>query len=284
LLLATVDEEMLGCTIDDVRRVIEEPMKASGDSKVSAKVRRESRKYTAKVFNTVGLFPGLSCPGATALCLSVCYALAIASRYKDSGRLLLHNTRQVLAAGDDVERLVRLLRPLIVRFRRESQRHGTPLLYRLHWAGDFVSLAYALAWAQIIAENPDIDFWGYTRSFLEDMDVVPLLDGLENLTLYLSVDRENVGAARRVLTARPHMRVSTLGADPVEAQNLLGLLGRGRAPMCPENVGRMPLVVTPDRRMRRPEVGEHGVGACAACRMCVDGVRDVGFSISKKGR
>lgn len=282
MLLATVDEEMLGCTIDDVRALHEEPLKASADGKTAPLVRRERKKYTAKVHNTSGLFPGLSCPGATAVCLSICYALAIASRYKDSGRLLLHNTRQVLAAGDDVERIVRLLRPLIVLFRKESARHGTPLLYRLHWAGDFISLAYALAWAQIIDENPDIDFWGYTRSFQDDLNVFPLLDGLDNLTLYVSVDRDNVDAAARLLVARPHLRVSTLGQDRVEAQELLTRLGRGKAPMCPENVGRMPLVVTPDRRMRRPDVGEHGVGACAACRMCVDGVRDVGFSISKK--
>lgn len=281
MLLASVDEELLGCTIEDIWSMHEEPLKASADTKTAAKVRRERKKYAAKVHNTMGLFPGMSCPGATAVCLAICYALAIANRYRDSGRLLLHNTRQIMAAGDDVDRIVRLLRPLIVRFRRESARHGLPLLYRLHWAGDFITLAYALAWAQIIAENPDIDFWGYTRSFTEELDVIPHLDGIDNLTLYLSVDRENVEAAERVLQARPHLRVSTLGDDSVEAQELLVRLTGRRAPMCPENVQRMPLVVTPDRRSR-PAVGETGMGACAACRMCVDGVQNVGFSISKK--
>lgn len=168
------------------------------------------------------------------------------------------------------------LRALVVDFRADLERHGGEPIFRIHWDGDFYSLAYARAWAIVIAENPDIRFWAYTRSFRGRVNVVPTLASLENLTLYLSVDRDNAGAARTILRGYPNARAATLTDTATDGATMLADLGRAYAPACPENTRRIPLVLAG----RGPN--GNGAGACAACGLCIRGTRDVRFAIAKR--
>ena len=114
-------------------------------------------------------------------------------------------------------------------------------------------------------ENADVQFWAYTRSFHGRVDVVPTLSVVPNLSLYLSVDSENVKHAERYPTI-PHAILAETFSDAQVTS--VSLSGR-RSPKCPENARKVPLV------------GSDGRGACVACGLCVHGRSSVLFSISK---
>ena len=62
--------------------------------------------------------------------------------------------------------------------------------FRLHVVGDFYSLAYIEKWRLIIKSCPDIQFYGYTRSW-RDPELLPALEELRrfpNVQLHASLD------------------------------------------------------------------------------------------------
>ena len=65
-------------------------------------------------------------------------------------------------------------------------------VFRLHVAGDFFDSAYVYAWMRLMINNPNIQFFAYTRSWRMAEMVAPLheLAELPNMTLLLSVDRD----------------------------------------------------------------------------------------------
>ena len=65
-------------------------------------------------------------------------------------------------------------------------------VFRLHVAGDFFDATYVYAWIQLMNNNPNIQFFAYTRSWRMAEMVAPLheLAELPNMTLLLSVDRD----------------------------------------------------------------------------------------------
>ena len=65
-------------------------------------------------------------------------------------------------------------------------------IMRLHVAGDFFDPAYVYAWIKLMNENPNIQFFAYTRSWrMPDMvESLQKLANLPNMTLLLSVDRD----------------------------------------------------------------------------------------------
>lgn len=64
---------------------------------------------------------------------------------------------------------------------------------------------------------------------------------------------------------------------------LIGL-GRRRAPVCPEVIGKVPLIAARADRRRLPEPGEAAEGACISCGMCIVGRADVRFPMTHLGR
>ena len=267
-------------------------LRLSGDRKVSPFMVRNGARATdvqVTVRNTFGLPAFLSCPGATSVCKSICYAARTEHQWAHALAHTVGRNWEVLqSVGDDEVVMADLLHALMADFRAElsrAQRRGAevPPLFRIHWDGDFYSLPYARAWRRVILAHPDITFWTYTRSFRPPVNVVPLLQGVGNLTLYLSVDENNVSDAKRVLAAHPGVLVSTLAATAEEAEGLLSELGRRRAPVCPEVIGRVPLLSARADRRRLPEPGEPAEGACVACGMCIVGRADVRFPITRVG-
>lgn len=218
-------------------------------------------RWIPTIRNSLGLPAGDSCPGRTGFCVS-CYGV----RSEQSAGVLgaLRANHALLLEAETIGAMHELLDRAVSRFVRSARRMGLPpedLLFRIHWDGDFYSEDYACAWGLTIHAHPEVRFWAYTRSFTDEVDVVPILDGLPNLALYLSVDAENAARAGEVLAAWPYARAALCADVEEKARDLLP--GR-RSVACPENVGRVALMTD-------------GRGACATCRLCPDAVVDVRF-------
>jgi hypothetical protein len=252
----------------------------SGDRKVAPTIRvKKNNEGDIKVKNSFGLPAGWSCPGATTFCEG-CYALSSEKRYPGVRRLVDHNLAELQAAGT-VEAMATLLDDMIQEFRKQADKHEARKVFRIHWDGDFYSEDYAQAWAVVIARNPDVRFWAYTRSFTDEVNVVPILAGLRNLTLYLSVDEYNQDVAVRVALRYPQVLVAACDETQEDAAGILQAMDRGRAPKCPENVRKIPLMLPLDRR-GTVSVGDQAQGACVACGLCIDGKADVRFATKKR--
>lgn len=218
--------------------------------------------------NAFGLPSGVaySCPGATAVCEQVCYAGRSEKAYTSVRKLVEHNFDLLKDASFD--QMVWLLAEMMDRFTATCTKRGAAKIFRIHWDGDFFSLEYAKAWATVIKYNPDVQFWAYTRSFVPALNVVPTLTGIDNLSLYLSADSENMEHAVAV-QQEFGTRLATLSEYTDDTKALLiGLTGRPGA-ACPENLKRIPLI-TKDG------------GACFSCGLCITGTADIRFSIKKK--
>jgi len=255
----------------------------SGDRKVSPTIRRQGSKDAPALLNAYGLPAGLSCPDRTEFCKS-CYAEATEQMYTSVSALMLANW-EAHSAADTVKHHENILTVMIdgyqaefIKLKNKGRAVDRENIFRIHWDGDMFSRNYAQAWANCIGKYPQTQFWVYTRSFRW----AHLFAGIDNIAVYLSVDEYNVDIARGVLKSHPWLHVAFCAETQAAAAHLATRLGRKSVP-CPENVKRIPLVMHKSgRRSQTVEVGTDGQGACAACRLCVDGVRDVGFAI--KGR
>lgn len=255
-------------------------LKLSSDRKVSPQSKFSSGTWKPEIPNSFGLPAHVSCPGATSVCESICYAFRLERAYTNVAKLLKNNWDELQACGNSVKKMVVLLNDLILRYKAEHQRIETlrgevfPKVFRIHWDGDFYSKTYAKAWRAIVLNHPDVQFWAYTRSFSPKMNVVPLLAGLDNLSLYLSVDKVNAKWAEKVIDENPGVRIAALGdsfdSHGESAMEISLRIAKRKAPKCPEQTGRYPLVL------------ENGNGACVECMLCVNGTNNVLFSISKK--
>lgn len=260
-------------------------LRRSADRKVTNAVSPNGK--TAKIANAFGLPSGrdFSCPGATATCERVCYAGKLEKIYKGVRDVLTGNFLLLREAGRPggeaaVSQMAILLGAMISEFvadcdKEDGKREKTGTApveraFRIHWDGDFFSFDYAQAWARVCRAFPDVSFWVYTRSFTTSLDVLPALAGLGNLSLYLSVDRDNVGDAVEARKRHPWVKWAWLADTFAEGREELAEVGaEGRRYNCPENGGRIPLISTKG-------------SACITCGICPDGRGDVVFSIRKR--
>jgi hypothetical protein len=157
----------------------------SKDRKVANAVTPNGKQ--ASIANTFGLPAGkaYSCPGATSVCESVCYAGKLEKVFPTVKKNLLHNWD--LLRNADFDTMQVLLSEMIEEFRNDCVKRNAPMQFRIHWDGDFFNDTYTLAWQNVILNNPDIQFWVYTRVKSSAL----MLKGIENLSLYYSTDSEN---------------------------------------------------------------------------------------------
>lgn len=236
-------------------------LKRSNDRKVANAVSPNGK--TPTIANTFGLPAGkeYSCPNATSVCSSVCYAGKLEKVYKGVKATLLHNWE--LLKNADRNEMVRLLDEMIIDFKKDCEKRDADKLFRIHWDGDFFSDSYAYAWKTVIEKNADVQFWVYTR--------VPtaaiILNGVSNLSLYFSTDDDNSEHAKNlsVLGVRLAYLGKTFLASESKMKELIGKVGA----KCPENNKQIPLI------------SQKG-SACVTCGLCVYGKADVRFSASKK--
>jgi hypothetical protein len=218
----------------------------------------------AAIANTFGLPAGknFSCPGATSVCESVCYAGKLEKLFKGVKANLLHNWD--LLKDEDLQGMYTLLSEMIADFKTDCVKKDAPMLFRIHWDGDFFNDDYARAWRMVIEEQPDIQFWVYTRV----KSAALILNNISNLSLYFSADSENVKTAVD-LKINNGVRMAYLAKNFAIGQaDVKEMIGRPAA-KCPENNKQIPLI-------------SNAGSACVSCSLCVYSKSDIIFSASKK--
>jgi hypothetical protein len=234
----------------------------SKDRKVANLVTPNGKQ--ASIANTFGLPAGkaYSCPGATSVCESVCYAGKLEKVFPTVKKNLLHNWS--LLKDADGETMVRLLNEMITEFKADCVKREAPMLFRIHWDGDFFNDTYAYAWKVVIDKHPDIQFWVYTRV----KSAALILKDVSNLSLYFSADSENVKTAVDLKINRG-VRMAYLAKNFAIGQaDVKEMIGRPAA-KCPENNKQIPLI------------SQQG-SACVSCSLCVYSKSDIIFSATKK--
>jgi hypothetical protein len=218
----------------------------------------------AAIANTFGLPAGknYSCPGATSVCESVCYAGKLEKIFPTVKVNLLHNWS--LLKDADRQTMYTLLSEMIAEFKTDCVKKDAPMLFRIHWDGDFFSDDYTHAWRMVIEEQPDIQFWVYTRVKAAAL----ILKDVSNLSLYFSADSENVKTAVD-LKINSGVRMAYLAKNfAIGKADIKEMIGKPAA-KCPENNKQIPLI------------SSNG-SACVSCSLCVYSKSDIIFSSSKK--
>ena len=216
------------------------------------------------IANTFGLPSGkaFSCPGATSVCESICYAGNLERVFKGVRAVLTSNWEQLKDA--DLLTMVALLNQMIQDFIVDCQKRNAEKLFRIHWDGDFFSEEYARAWNFVIRMNPDVQFWAYTRSDF----AVPILIDIENLSLYFSADAANKDLAWQ-LKREYGIKLAYLAKDFATGKSDFNEQQEKSAIPCPENNKKIGLISTAG-------------SACVVCSQCVFARNDILFSASKK--
>ena len=237
-------------------------LKRSNDRKVANAVSKNGK--TPTIANTFGLPSGkaYSCPGENSVCSKVCYAGKLEKIYKGVRDNLLHNWN--LLKDANYEEMYDLLSAMIKEFIVDCEKKDAPKLFRIHWDGDFFNDEYARAWKHVILNNPDVQFWVYTRV----KSAALILKGMDNLSLYYSADSENVKTAVD-LKLNHGVRMAYLAQNFATGKaDVKEMIGRPAA-KCPENAKQIPLISTKG-------------SACVSCSLCVYSKSDIIFSASKK--
>ena len=218
----------------------------------------------ASIANTFGLPAGksYSCPGATSVCESVCYAGRLEKVFPTVKKNLLHNWELLKDADQDT--MERLLSEMIDEFIIDCNKRNAPMLFRIHWDGDFFNDTYTQAWKTIILNNTGIQFWVYTRV----KSAALMLQGIDNLSLYYSTDSENKDTGID-LKLNHGIRLAYLAKNFAIGQADMKELTNKPGAKCPENLKAIPLI------------SQKG-SACVSCGLCVYSKADIVFSATKK--
>jgi hypothetical protein len=218
----------------------------------------------AAIANTFGLPAGkqFSCPGATSVCETVCYAGKLEKLFKGVKINLMHNWD--LLKDADLQTMYTLISEMIAEFKTDCVKKDAPMLFRIHWDGDFFNDDYTQAWRMVIEEQPDIQFWVYTRV----KSAALILKDIPNLSLYFSTDSENVKVGVD-LKINSGVRLAYLAKNFAIGQaDMKEMIGKPGA-KCPENNKQIPLISTAG-------------SACVSCSLCVYSKADIVFSATKK--
>jgi hypothetical protein len=164
----------------------------------------------------------------------------------------------------DGETMVRLLNEMIIDFKADCVKKDAPMLFRIHWDGDFFNDTYAYAWKVVINKHEDIQFWVYTRV----KSAALILNDVSNLSLYYSTDDDNKEIAFDLKT-NSKVRLAYLGKTFAATEDTMKELTGKPGAKCPENMKSIPLI------------SSNG-SACVSCGLCVYGKADIRFSASKK--
>ncbi len=237
-------------------------LKRSKDRKVANLVTKNGKQ--ASIANTFGLPAGksYSCPGATSVCESVCYAGRLEKVFPTVKKNLLHNW-ELLRNADGLT-MVMLLTEMIDEFIVDCEKKDAPKLFRIHWDGDFFNDTYTNAWKFVIEKNPDVQFWVYTRV----KSAALILKDVANLSLYYSTDSENKAIGIGLKTEHG-VRLAYLAKNFAIGQADMKELTSKPGAKCPENLKAIPLI-------------SNAGSACVSCSLCVFNKADIVFSATKK--
>ena len=237
-------------------------LKRSNDRKVANLVTKNGKQ--AAIANTFGLPAGkaYSCPGATSICESVCYAGKLEKVFPTVKVNLLHNWE--LLRNADYLTMLNLISEMIDEFKSDCVKKNAPMLFRIHWDGDFFNDTYTTAWSDVIKLNDDVQFWVYTRV----KSAALILKDISNLSLYYSTDDDNKEIGHE-LKKNEGIRLAYLGKTFAATEDTMKQLTGKPGAKCPENMKSIPLI-------------SNAGSACVSCGLCVYGKADIRFSATKK--
>ncbi|AYB70848.1 hypothetical protein SEA_YABOI_270 [Streptomyces phage Yaboi] len=238
-------------------------LKRTNDRKTTVRANKAGKQSLIKNAFSLPSGKAFSCPGATGVCETICYAGRIEKQYPAFLAVAMHNWELLKDAS--LAEMISLLGEMIGEFVTECEKHNVPRLFRWHADGDIFSAAYAEAIETTCLAFPDVHFWIYTRSF----EYVGFITSIPNLSVYLSVDKENLNAGLLCAADNPGVKLAYLGETFNEGKEILETLTGVPGGMCPENAKRIPLIT------------EKG-GACVTCGLCIFGKADIRFSRTKK--
>jgi hypothetical protein len=153
---------------------------------------------------------------------------------------------------------------MIDEFIIDCNKRNAPMLFRIHWDGDFFNDTYTQAWKNVILNNTGIQFWVYTRV----KSAALMLQGIDNLSLYYSTDSENKDTG--IALKKDHgIRLAYLAKNFAIGQADMKALTNKPGAKCPENLKSIPLIST-------------NGSACVSCSLCVYSKADIVFSATKK--
>jgi hypothetical protein len=234
-------------------------LKRSHDRKTATRVNAAGTQSLLKNAFSLPSGRNYSCPGATKVCETVCYAGKLEKQYPAFRNLALHNW-ELLSGASETEMYI-LLWEMVEEFSQECAKHNISKVFRWHADGDIFNADYARAIARTCNAHEDVQFWIYTRSF----KFVEYIYNIPNLGVYLSVDTENKERALETKEKFPNVRFAYLAETHEQGKEfMLEQTGKPGA-ICPENAKRIPLI-TKD------------AGACVTCGLCIFGKADVRFA------
>jgi hypothetical protein len=184
------------------------------------------------------------CPGMTATCRSVCYAVRVQGFRPQAAKRYRQNLQ--LAKRKD---FVRRIRAFII---SEGIR-----VVRVHTGGEFLTPRYARKWCRIVEKSPRVRFFTYTRAWRIPAigEVLERMSRLPNMAMWYSADKdtgwpENVPPKIRIawLVTKPDESVP-LEADLIfRSQSLrkTSVLDLNGVTICPAENGQ-PTPMTCDR-------------------------------------
>ncbi|AXH66756.1 hypothetical protein SEA_STARPLATINUM_277 [Streptomyces phage StarPlatinum] len=238
-------------------------LKRTNDRKTTVRANTAGKQSLIKNAFSLPSGTAFSCPGATKVCETICYAGRIEKQYPAFLAVAMHNWELLKDAS--LDKMIDLLSEMISEFKSECEKHNVPKLFRWHADGDIFSATYAEAIEAVCLEFPDVHFWIYTRSF----EYVGFITSIPNLSVYLSVDKENLNAGLLCAADNPGVKMAYLGETFNEGKEIFEMLTGVPGGKCPENAKQIPLIT------------EKG-GACVTCGLCIFGKADIRFSRTKK--
>jgi hypothetical protein len=149
-------------------------------------------------------------------------------------------------------------------FRKDCEKKNAPMLFRIHWDGDFFNDTYTFAWKHVILNNPDIKFWVYTRV----PAAAAMLKDIDNLSLYFSTDADNKEDAIKLNSDHGIKLAYLADTFAIGQADMKAMIGKVGA-KCPENRKQIPLI------------SKEG-SACVRCDLCVSNKSDIVFSAKKR--
>jgi hypothetical protein len=119
------------------------------------------------------------CPGMTATCRKVCYAVRLQS-YRPQAAKRYRQNLKLTKRKDFVRRVRAFLFSQGIR------------VVRIHTGGEFATVRYARKWLRIASKSPKVKFFTYTRAWRIPAirEVLGELSRLPNVALWYSCDRE----------------------------------------------------------------------------------------------
>lgn len=233
-------------------------LKRTADRKVTNSV---TKSGNVRIANSFSLPAGISCPGMTPYCDSICYAGRLEKQYPAFYNSVLHNYNVLNGLrGPD---MVVLLTEMVGAFVSESNKVGAPKIFRIHADGDFFSMEYTAAWIDVMNRFNNVQFWVYTR-IPESAIAISLW--VRNCSVYFSADKDNVLTALK-LWEEFGIKIAMVADTFAEAKELMPI--GAKSVRCPENNKSIPLI-------------DPKGSACKRCGLCVFERNNVLFSKTKR--